>query len=546
MLARARSSRECPGSPRWPSPRPRLASSRSAPTARWSEISPLRNRVTRRIRPLAETLDALAVGDGSIWVADSTDGVVWRIDTSPELIERRIDVGAGANAVTFGAGAAWVTNPLRGTVTRIDPGSNRVVSTIRVGGVPRAVAVGADAVWVAMSAGRTALSAAVSGNGPAGVAVPSPSCGPVVSGPDGPVERLIVSDLALHGAARRPTTLAMVQAIEFELRQRHFLAGRWHIGFQSCDDSSAERSESAGYDDRLCAANARAYVSASRVIGVIGPLQSGCALAQLPVVSRAGLAEISPTSTYDRLTRRDPTAPAGELRRLYPSGRRTFARLTPTSANEAAADAILARQLGGRRVWVLSDGEEFGRSMALGFTSAARRLGLDVLGFTRWNPQAPRYRAIAHRIARSKPDAVFLGGRLAPASALMARALRDRLGREPALIAPEFLPDIDLVRLRRGARRLEHVRQPARSDERQPAGRGPAIPRGLRRHPSRRPRARPGRVRRASRRHRPRRHRPLGRHPAPQSPISSSPRGSTAGSSAPSASTATATRRNTP
>ena len=52
---------------------------------------------------------------------------------------------------------------------------------------------------------------------------------------------------------------------------------------------------------------------------------------------------------------------------------------------------------------------------------------------------------IARRVARAKPDAVFLAGRLTGPSALLARALRTHLGREPALIAPEFLPISRLI-----------------------------------------------------------------------------------------------------
>jgi DNA-binding SARP family transcriptional activator/ABC-type branched-subunit amino acid transport system substrate-binding protein len=411
------------------------------------EVSPQSNRVTWHVRPPAESLDAVAVGDGSVWASDPADGVLWRVDRSPELLERQIDVGPGASGLAFGAGAVWVANPLRGTVTRVDPRSNRVVSTIRVGGVPRAVVVGAGAVWVAMSAGQTALTAAVSAPGAAGPAVAAANCGPVVSGPSGPPERLIVSDLPLQGTARRATALAMVQAIEFELRERHFLAGHWHVGLQSCDDSSAQDADTAGFDERLCAANAHDYVSTSAVIGVIGPLHSGCASQQLPILSPVGLVMISPASTYDRLTREDPTASSRELDRLYPSGRRTFARLSPTSASEAAADATLARRLGARRVWVLSDREEFGRSIAARFRTAARRLDLHVAGYLRWNRQASRRRAITRRVTRSEPDAVFLAGSLDGTSALLARGLRARLGPEPALIAAEFLPISRLVDL---------------------------------------------------------------------------------------------------
>ena len=59
-----------------------------------------------------------------------------------------VSVGRGASGIVAGAGAVWVANTLDGTVSRIDPATRRVVATIRVGGLPRGVAVGDEAVWV--------------------------------------------------------------------------------------------------------------------------------------------------------------------------------------------------------------------------------------------------------------------------------------------------------------------------------------------------------------------------------------------------------------
>jgi virginiamycin B lyase len=43
----------------------------------------------------------------------------------------------------------WVANTIDGTVSRIDPRTNRVTATIRVGADPKQLAVGDGAVWVA-------------------------------------------------------------------------------------------------------------------------------------------------------------------------------------------------------------------------------------------------------------------------------------------------------------------------------------------------------------------------------------------------------------
>ena len=66
---------------------------------------------------------------------------------------------------------------------------------------------------------------------------------------------IVASDLPLQGAGRAQTT-EMVQAIKFALKQRDFKAGDYKIGYQSCDDSTAQ---AGAWDSAKCASNARAY-----------------------------------------------------------------------------------------------------------------------------------------------------------------------------------------------------------------------------------------------------------------------------------------------
>ena len=59
-----------------------------------------------------------------------------------------IAVGGGPTGVTVSAGSVWVANSLDGTVTRVDPARDAVVATIPVGDGPDAIAAAAGAVWV--------------------------------------------------------------------------------------------------------------------------------------------------------------------------------------------------------------------------------------------------------------------------------------------------------------------------------------------------------------------------------------------------------------
>lgn len=99
---------------------------------------------------------AVAVGGGSVWVANSGDATVQRFDptTFEEGPIRPISVGRRPTGIAYGGGAIWVANLEDDTVTRIDPGTNSTF-TIRVGDEPAAVAVGAGSVWVANSGDGT-------------------------------------------------------------------------------------------------------------------------------------------------------------------------------------------------------------------------------------------------------------------------------------------------------------------------------------------------------------------------------------------------------
>jgi peptide/nickel transport system substrate-binding protein len=59
-----------------------------------------------------------------------------------------IRVGHSPAAVAIGAGSVWVANGGDGTVTRIDPRTDRIQATISVGGSPQAITIADGRAWV--------------------------------------------------------------------------------------------------------------------------------------------------------------------------------------------------------------------------------------------------------------------------------------------------------------------------------------------------------------------------------------------------------------
>ncbi len=129
-------------------------------TGEISRIDPEYNRPvpTRQLAAVSSlphgTAWPMLAASGSIWIVDP-DGYVGQFDPGSGQRIDSVDVGNEPSAVAAGAGWLWVTNSADGTVTRIDP-ATLVATPIPVGHGPDAVAVNAAGVWVA-NAGDDAL-----------------------------------------------------------------------------------------------------------------------------------------------------------------------------------------------------------------------------------------------------------------------------------------------------------------------------------------------------------------------------------------------------
>ena len=407
---------------------------------RVARLDPRTARPVIRTRIPSSSVAAIAVGRDAAWVTSPAEGRVWRIGPGRASTLGSIDLARGITDVAAGPSGVWVVNSLARTLTRVDPRTASVARTLELEGIPRSVAVEGETVWVAVEPG---LGETVNEEAKGIRTFAAPTCEPPLTA-GGRADVLIVSDLPLQGSTRLQTR-QMAQAIAFVLRQHRFRAGRFRVAYQSCDDALATTGL---FDEPKCAANGRAYAHNDDVIGVIGTLHSACATSVLPELNRAPggpLAMISPINSFVGLTRSalgvDPSLPAS----LYPTGRRNYVRVFPTDDLQGAALALLARDAGRKRVFVLTDGNPgYGALMALGFETAAGRLGLTIAGKAAWDPGAKAYAALADRVAAARPAAVFLGGLLDTNGARVARDLRARLGPSVALLAPDGFTPLSL------------------------------------------------------------------------------------------------------
>ena len=385
----------------------------------------------------------VAVGEGAVWVLNGNAPSLTRIDPDSAAVTDTVPLGVGSNptALTTGAGAVWVTLSGEGSIARIDPASGRVRS-IPVGGSPVGVAVAGGRVYASVQPGfRTEL---VDRGRPVRMdgAVDEPFCAPVEYAGRGAPELLIVSDLPLQVPRSSEQPLQFTDAIRMVLAGRGFRAGRYRVGYQSCDDSSVRTGEASSnpWTPATCRRNARAYAQARAVVGVIGPYNSGCGTFLLPVLNAARggrLATVSSTATATGLTRDGPGALPGEPKAYQPSGGPNFARVVASDNVQGAAGAIMAERLGVRRLFVLDDGEPYGIGLAETVRRAADELGVELAGSAPWDFRARDYRELAARIERSGADGVFLGGYQAMNGDRLLRDLRAELGERVRMLAPD-------------------------------------------------------------------------------------------------------------
>lgn len=299
---------------------------------------------------------------------------------------------------------------------------------------------------IAIGATLALIAAGVSSAGPAknssSAVLPSSSCGPVFYKGPGKPKFLISSDLPLQGAGRAQP-IQITKAIQFVLQGRGFKAGNYTVGYQSCDDSTAQ---AGGWDAAKCTANAQAYAADKSVIGVIGTFNSGCAKLEIPILGRAGLlGMVSPANTYPGLTHVATFTVPGEPDIYYPTGKRNYTRVVATDDFQGPADALLVKALGKKSVFILNDNQTYGHGIALAFQGAAQKLGLDVKGFEAWDAKASSYEAVAGRIQQSGAEAVFLGGIVCNNGGKLVKDLRAGLGPNVLIVGPDGFTPVSAV-----------------------------------------------------------------------------------------------------
>lgn len=118
---------------------------------------------------------------------------------------------------------------------------------------------------------------------------------------------------------------------------------------------------------------------------------------------------ISPANTWPGLTKPGVGEP-NEPRVYRPSGKVTFFRVVPADDIQGLVAAKWAQELGAKKVYVVHDGELYGKGIATMFKKSAGPIGLQIAGFDQIETKAANYKALAVKMKQSGSDLVYFGG----------------------------------------------------------------------------------------------------------------------------------------
>ena len=240
----------------------------------------------------------------------------------------------------------------------------------------------------------------------------------------------------LHGASSVAAT-ASLNGARLALDAAGGRVGKYRVVLKALDDSTPQ---SRGWDPSQTTVNARIAIQDPTTIGYLGEFNSGASAVSIPLLNRAGIAQVSTGSTAVGLTTDGTGAAPGEPQKYYPRGTRTFARVLPSDAIQAVALVRLQQALGCTTTFVLDDDEVDGEDTALTFVLTAQSAGLRVVGVQAFQRGAADYSSLAGGVARSGANCVLISAIDEPSSVRLTEQVAHALP-QAAIFATNGLAD---------------------------------------------------------------------------------------------------------
>jgi branched-chain amino acid transport system substrate-binding protein len=214
----------------------------------------------------------------------------------------------------------------------------------------------------------------------------------------------VYSSLPMRGPSAGEA-IAVEKGIELALAQAGGRAGRFTVHYTLLDDSTGL----GGWSPSQTAANARRAAADRSTVLYIGEFDDEASEVSMPILNEAGIPQVSPSNTYVGLTAVEPGSESASVMRYSPTGSRTYLRIVPSDAVQAAADLLAMQQARCTRVAVADDGEDYGTRLANLVEAERHWYGAQVVNTVPFDLRGNLRRPVLTMKA-DRPDCLLLAG----------------------------------------------------------------------------------------------------------------------------------------
>ena len=164
----------------------------------------------------------------------------------------------------------------------------------------------------------------------------------------------------------------------------------------------------------------------SKVVAVVGHVNSGVSIPANKIYADAGIAQISPASTHPDYTLKGNKTPNGNV---------TSYRVVATDNKQGPALVQYISKQGGKSIAVLDDSSQFGKGLADQVAKIAKESGITVTERDAATDKTTDFKPILTKLKAQNPDYIFWAG-FGDTAAPLAKQIKE-LGLKAKLIAPD-------------------------------------------------------------------------------------------------------------
>lgn len=190
--------------------------------------------------------------------------------------------------------------------------------------------------------------------------------------------------------------------------------------------------------------NATKFIDNKKVLGVVGPLNSGVSQSMQKPLNDAGLTQVSPANTGTELTQGNDWK-TGDKKRPF----KTYFRTATTDQIQGAFAAnYLYKNAKIKKVYLIDDQKPYGAGLAASFKATFTDLGGKIAGADHINPEDRDFNAVVTKVKSSGAKAVYYGGEY-PAGAPLSQQLKSSV--QIPLMGGDGMYSADFIKLNKKA-----------------------------------------------------------------------------------------------